>query len=231
VSDKRYEIARIAELESYPIDDEGLTWRPIRRHFDIRSFGVNAYTAERDGQRVVEEHREQDGHEEMYVVLSGRATFTLDGEKHDAPTGTLVHCLPGTLRGAFAAEPGTTVIGIGAKPGVVFGPSPWEEVFVAFGHYRKGDVDRARAHLEETVARYPDQWQGYYNFACLEALSGNTEAALDHLERAAELEPERVGQGAAQDEDFASIREEPRFSEIVEPATAGRSVGSNGRTG
>jgi tetratricopeptide (TPR) repeat protein len=219
MSDKGYEIARIDELESYPVDDEGLTWRPIRRRFDIRSFGVNAYTADRAGQRVVEEHREQDGHEEMYVVLTGRATFTLGGDEHDAPAGTFVHCLPGTLREAVATEPGTTVMGIGAKPGVVFEPSPWEDVFVAFGHYRRGDVDRARAELEQTVAEHPDQWQGHYNFACLEALSGNSEAALEHLERAAELEPERVARGAAEDEDFDSIRNNPRFLAITRQAS------------
>src|SRR5207249_12122977 len=108
----------------------GLTWRPIRRYFDIRAFGVNAYTGEA-GQRVVEEHREQGGHEELYVVVSGRATFTVDGREHDAPAGTLVHCPPGTLRSAFAAVPGTTVVGIGAKPGEAFEPSGWEWTFAA----------------------------------------------------------------------------------------------------
>src|SRR5439155_906010 len=83
----------IDELESFPIaGQDGLTWRPIRRYFDIRAFGVNAYTAEEAGQRVVEEHREQDGHEELYVVVSGRATFTVEGREHDARAGTLVHC-------------------------------------------------------------------------------------------------------------------------------------------
>ena len=116
-------VVHIDGLESFPIaGQDGLTWRPIRRHFDIRAFGVNAYTAEEAGQRVVEEHREQDGHEELYVVVSGRATFTVEGEEHDARAGTLVHCPPGTLRSAFAAEPGTTVLGVGAKPGEVFQP-------------------------------------------------------------------------------------------------------------
>jgi tetratricopeptide (TPR) repeat protein len=224
VTEKTYDIARIDELESYAVDDEGLTWRPIRRHFDIRAFGVNAYTAEKAGDRVVEEHREQGGHEELYVVVSGRATFTLEGEEHDAPAGTLVHCRPGTLRTAVATEPGTTVMGIGAKPGEVFEPSAWEQVFVAFGHFRKGDVDRARAELEDAVSNNPAAWQGYYNFACLEALVGEKEAALGHLERAAELAPDIVPEAAAQDGDFESLREEERFLAITGQAnTAGAS--------
>ena len=225
MKEQGWEIARIDELDAYQVDDEGLTWRPIRRHFDIRAFGANAYTAEEAGQRVVEEHREQNGHEELYVVLSGRATFTLEGEEHDAPAGTLVHCVPGTLRGAVAAEPKTTVMGVGAKQGEVFTPSPWENVFVAFGHFRRGDVDRARAELEDHVAKHPDVWQGHFNFACLEALAGDKEAALRHLERAAELEPEIVAKGAADDEDFDSLRDEPRFLAVTRQAdTAGSST-------
>jgi hypothetical protein len=135
-------IARIDDLERYQISgQDGLTWRPIRRYFDIKAFGVNAYTAEEAGQRVVEEHREEGGHEELYVVVSGRASFMVDGEDHDAPAGTLVHCPPGTLRGAVAAEPRTTVLGIGAKPGEVFQPSGWEWVFAGVSLLDQGDEE------------------------------------------------------------------------------------------
>ena len=98
MTEKTYSIARIDELDSFPVDEQGLTWRPIRRHFDIKAFGVNAYTAEKAGDRVVEEHREQDGHEELYVVVSGHATFTLDGDDQDAPAGTLVFIRDPALR-------------------------------------------------------------------------------------------------------------------------------------
>jgi tetratricopeptide (TPR) repeat protein len=216
VSKRKYGVAHIDELESFPIENQqGLTWRPIRRRFDIRAFGTNAYTAENAGQRVVEEHREADGHEELYVVISGRATFTLDGEEHDAPAGTLVHCPPGTLRSAFAAEPGTTVMGIGAKPGEVFEPSPWEWSFAAFSLLSTGDAERARAEFEAALAARPDAWQGYYNFACLEARLGNNDAALDLLQRAADLNPEQVGQIALDDDDFATLRDDPRFLAIA----------------
>ena len=40
---------------------------------------------------MVEEHTEERlGHEEVYVVVAGRATFVLDGEEIDAPAGSLV---------------------------------------------------------------------------------------------------------------------------------------------
>ncbi len=218
-----YEVVNIADLESFPVDEEGLTWRPIRRRFDIRAFGVNAYTADREGQRVVEEHRETGGHQELYVVIAGRATFTLDGEEHDAPAGTLVHCPPDTLRSAFAAEPGTTVLGIGAKPGEVFQPSGWEWTFAAFALLKQGDLERARAEMEAGIAERPEAWQGHYNFACLEARGGDKDAALRHLARAAELEPGEVAKLASGDEDFASLRGDERFLAVAGQPDAGSS--------
>ena len=55
-------------------------WRPVRRRLGITAFGINAYTGE-PGENVVEKHDEERlGHEELYVVVSGRARFELDGE-------------------------------------------------------------------------------------------------------------------------------------------------------
>jgi mannose-6-phosphate isomerase-like protein (cupin superfamily) len=209
------------ELKSFPIEgQQGLTWRPVRREFDIRAFGVNAYTAKEAGQRVVEEHREEDGHEELYVVVSGRATFKVDGEEHDAPPGTLIHCPPGTLREAFAAEPGTTVLGIGAKPGEVFETSGWEWSFAGTSLLARGDEEGARRELEAGIETYPDAWQGYYNLACVEARLGNTDEALRRLERAAELDREAVSKWAGEDEDFASLKDDPRFLALTGQADA-----------
>jgi tetratricopeptide (TPR) repeat protein len=215
-------IARIEDLERYPIEgQDGLTWRPVRRHFDIKAFGVNAYTAEEAGQRVVEEHREENGHEELYVIVTGRATFMLDGEEHDAPAGTLVHCPPSTLRGAVAAEPGTTVLGIGAKPGEIFEPSGWEWTFAGMSLLNQGDEKAARAEFKAGLEAYPDAWQGYYNLACAEARLGNHDAALAQLRRAAEIDQGVVSKYAPEDEDFASLKDDPEFLAITGQAKAG----------
>ena len=214
-------IARIDELEVYPIEgQDGLTWRPVRRHFDIQAFGVNAYSAEQAGQRVVEEHREEGGHEELYVVVSGRASFALEGKEHDAPAGTLVHCPPETLRSAFAAEPGTTVLAVGATPGEAYRPSGWEWAFTGFARLAQGDEEGARAELEAGIAAYPEAWQGPYNYACLEACLGNDQAALERLEGAALLDPENVAKRAPQDTDFAPLKDDPRFQAIIGQAQA-----------
>ena len=208
-----YEVAHVDELEELPINQGEFVWRPVRKRFGISAFGTNAYTA-RAGQRVLEEHTEQDGHEEMYVVLRGRATFTLGDDEVDAPAGTLVFARPGTKRGAIAAEDDTAVLAVGAKPGEVFEPSAWEDIFAAFSYAEKGDVDRARELISAAVERRPDEWQGHYNAACFEVLYGDKEKGIAYLQRAHELNPERVSEAAAGDSDFDAVREDPRVSAI-----------------
>lgn len=207
--EKSYEVAHLDELERFPVDDEGLVWRPVRRRLGIAAFGTNAYTAEQAGDRVVEEHTEQEA-EELYFVARGRATFTLEDEEVDAPQGTLVFARPGTKRGAVAVEAGTAVLAFGAKPGVPHEVSKWESIFAAFGHLRNGNEDAGRAELESALATYPGEWQGHYNAACFESLTGNGERAIEHLKRAIELSPE-ARELAKKDEDFDAIRDDPEF--------------------
>jgi quercetin dioxygenase-like cupin family protein len=148
MSEKAYEVAHLDELDRHPLDDEGLLLRPVRRRLGITAFGTNAFTAEKGTERVVEEHSEQNGHEELYFVASGRATFVLGDDEIDAPAGTFVHAEPGTRRGAVATERNTTVLAIGAKPGVpheISGTTPREEWL---------DVDDAlAAELRERLAK------------------------------------------------------------------------------
>jgi tetratricopeptide (TPR) repeat protein len=109
-----------------------------------------------------------------------------------------------------AAEDGTTVLAIGAKPGGPFEPSAWETVFAGYGYRRLGDVERGRALIQEAVDRDPGAWQGHYHLACFAALEGEREVALDLLEHAVALDPQ-AARWAADDEDFAAIRGDPRF--------------------
>jgi hypothetical protein len=131
----RYATAHLDDLDRLPAFGEDRVWRPVRHHFGIEAFGINAYTAEQAGRRVIEEHDElgesgAGGHNELYVVLTGRATFTVDGDELDAPAGTLVFTgEPAVRRGAVAAEPNTSVLAIGGRPGVPFTVSPWEYAF------------------------------------------------------------------------------------------------------
>jgi hypothetical protein len=113
-----YETARLDDLES----QRGMI--PIRRRFGIRAFGVNAWRADEAGATVIAERDEKDwGHQELYTVVSGHATFTVDGDEIDAPAGTLVAITgPDVTRKAIAKAAGTTVLAIGAPSGATFEP-------------------------------------------------------------------------------------------------------------
>ena len=152
----------------------------------------------------------------MYVVLRGRATFTLGDDEVDAPAGTIVFVRPGTKRGAIAAENDTAVLAVGAKPGVVFEPSPWEDGFVAAAYVDMGKLEEAQKLMADFVERHPDDGRGYFNAACIEARAGDKEQALAYLERAVELEPEEARKSAKKDPDFDSIRDDPRFLAFLE---------------
>ena len=200
---------RLDELEGIPVFGT-LVWKPIRRPLGVTAFGINAYTAAAAGDEVVEDHTEEQlGHEEIYVVVTGHATFTVDGEEVDAPAGTLVYLDDvSQRRHAVAKIAGTTVLAIGGVPGK-HETSAWEYFFPAVAATRDGDYDTARRLLEEGIAE-KDVPVMHYQLACLEALAGNRERALDELAGAAEAE-ERLRRAAQTDEDFASIRDDPRF--------------------
>jgi len=203
----RYAVASLAELDRIPVA-HGLEWRPIRRRFGIRAFGVNAYTAASVGDWVVEEHTEGSGHEEVYTVVSGRARFTLDGEDVDAPAGTIVFIRSGVKRVAVAEEEGTTVLAVGGWRDRAFEPSAWETYFTAYPLAESGDLDEALAVMRRGLEEHPDHPSVLYHLACMEARAGLLDDARAHLERAIELKPELEAQ-ARDDEDFAPLREEP----------------------
>jgi tetratricopeptide (TPR) repeat protein len=198
---------RLDDVEPIPVVDGALLWKPIRRTLGIEAFGINAYAAPKAGDDVVEAHTEESlGHEEVYVVLSGRATFTLGDETLDAPAGTLVFVRDPTIRRhARAEESGTSVLAIGGPRNAAYEPSAWEDYFAAERHRVAGDYDAYLAELQEAAAKRPDHPATLYNLACAEALVGRSDDAVAHLARALELKPEWA-EMAAKDDDFASIR-------------------------
>src|SRR4029079_6840271 len=100
-------------------------------------------------------------------------------------------------------------------PGEVFEPSAWEDIFAAFSYAEQGDVDRARELVSGALERRPDECQVYYNAACFEVLYGEKEAGIAHLQRAHELNAERVSDAAATDRAFDAVRDDPRVSAIA----------------
>lgn len=195
--------------------------RPVRHHFGITGFGVNAWVAASAGDRLIPEHREADEggdpaerDEELYLVVRGRATFELDGERRDAPAGTLVFVRPGVNRTAFAEEAGTWILAVGGTPGKPFEAVGWELWHPVRDLYAAGAYDEAVERARGLLESYPDNGVLLYNLACCESLAGQPAPAIEHLGRAIESS-ERYRELARADTDFDPIRGEPGFSELV----------------
>ena len=208
---ERWQSVRLDEVEPVPVAG-GLLWRPLRRTLGVEAFGINAYVAPNAGDDVVEKHSESRlQHEEVYVVVSGRATFTLAEESFDAPAGTVVFIRDPTVqRHARAEEPGTSVLAVGGKPDEAYAPSAWEVYFYSERHRDDERWDLAIAELEQGLVDYPDHPGILYSLACYEALDGRNAAALAHLQRAIEIDPIFAGY-AEGDSDLDGIRNLPGF--------------------
>lgn len=153
-------VIRLDEIEGLPDPDSTLTWHPVRHALGLRAFGTNAYSAKRRGDDVVEPHTETPdageegpGHEELYFVARGRAEFTVDGERIDAPAGTYVFVPdPRSHRHAVAAQDETWVLSFGGPPS--FSPSAWEWSCRAQA-VAAADPQAARAILEDGLKALP----------------------------------------------------------------------------
>ncbi len=207
-----YAVARLDEIDE--VTDGRSPWRPVRHHFGITSFGVNAWTGHNAGDRIINEHDEVDENEELYFVHQGRATFELDGERVDAPAGALVFARPGVKRTAFAEEPETTILALGGTPGQAYEPDGWELWAPLGALYQAGEYAEAADRGRVLVEAHPEYPALFYNLACVESLAGRTNDALEHLRRSVELS-ERSRAYAKGDSDFDAIRDEPAFKELI----------------
>jgi hypothetical protein len=207
-----YTVAQIDEIDE--IDDGRCPWRPVRHHFGITSFGVNAFTARNAGDRIINEHDEEGEHEELYLVHTGRARFELDGERLDAPTGTFVFAERGVKRTAFAEEPGTTLVALGGEPGKAYHSGGYELWAPLNPLYQEGKYAEVADRGGELVDAHPEYGELAYNVACCESLAGRKADAIRHLRIAIEAhEPLRAF--AAEDTDLEALRDEPEFKELV----------------
>jgi tetratricopeptide (TPR) repeat protein len=207
-----YKVAQLDQIEE--ITDGRCPWRPIRHHLGITSFGVNAWMGHAAGDRIINEHDEQDEDDELYLVLRGHAVFELDGERVDAPAGTLVFVQPGVKRTAFAEEADTSLLAVGAPPGKAYVPSGYEVWGPFNALYLAGEYAAVADQARELIEAPPQYPAPLYNLACCESLAGRPADAVEHLRHAIELTP-HLRNLAKNDSDLDPIREDPAFKELV----------------
>ena len=205
-----WQVARLDEIERRDRDI------PVREHFGIRAFGVNAYTPGEDGTLISDHAESGSGQEELYIVLDGTATFEIDGDTVDAPAGTFVFVRPESQRKATGDG---TVLALGATPGEAYQALDWGDAWrfhrdsmAAYGEQRYAD---AVAAVRGGLQHMPDHPGLQYNCACFATLAGDTgDETFAHLRRSVELHPSFREQ-ARRDDDFAAVRDDPRFEQAL----------------
>jgi mannose-6-phosphate isomerase-like protein (cupin superfamily) len=118
-----YQILSLDQLETKSYRGSDLI--PVRHTLGFRAAGVNAWKADTGGQ-LIPPHEEDSGSEELYVVVRGRARFTVGEEEAEAPGGTLVFVPAEVFRTAVAVEDGTIVFVVGGWIGEAFESAGWD---------------------------------------------------------------------------------------------------------
>ena len=106
-------------------------------------------------------------------------------------------------------------------------PSQEENPRTAEDHYQRGVTmmnigrwDDARESLDKARKAAPKADHIHYALAALDCLTGEADSALENLKVAIQLRPENRYH-ARNDEDFAFLQEDPRFTELLYPEKDG----------
>jgi tetratricopeptide (TPR) repeat protein len=83
-----------------------------------------------------------------------------------------------------------------------------------------GRWDEAREHFDRALKGAPKADHIVYAMAALDCLTGEADAAMEKLKLAIQLRPENRYH-ARNDEDFAFLQEDPRFTELLYPERDG----------
>jgi hypothetical protein len=134
---------QLSDIPGTAVSHSDARWQPIRHHFGLTAFGINAYTARSAGDVIIGEHDhadpEDEQHQELYFVHAGRARFTVAGEQFDAPAGTFVSVRDiRTKRSAVAEEANTVILVVGAEAGAAFEVTPAERADLAGAGFAVG---------------------------------------------------------------------------------------------
>ena len=191
----------------------------LREDLDVGAFGVNAVYRREVGETVVPYHHEAgpggDRHEELYVVVQGSAAFTIDGDTVEAPQGTVIFVRdPAAEREATATSADTIVLAVGAPRDHAYRLTPAQSAVGFWDAYRAEDWAAALEATNRGLEVYPGNAHLLYNVACMQSLLGHDEAALTALAESVS-KWDRYKEQARKDDDFASLRDDPRFLELL----------------
>jgi len=110
-------------MGSVNLDDQPVTatpygrWQQLKGALNVKAFGINAVVCEPGEELGIEHDETETGQQEAYIVVTGRAAFTVGDQRIEAGPGTVVAAPdPAVTRGFEALEPNTRIVCVGAAP-------------------------------------------------------------------------------------------------------------------
>lgn len=94
--------------------------------------------------------------------------------------------------------------------------TPEEHYDYAVSQLNTGYFEEAREQFDRILAAHPDADYAFYGLALLDSITGRTQDCLGNLAKAIELNPKNRLQARA-DNDFQSMVDDPRFTELLYP--------------
>jgi uncharacterized cupin superfamily protein len=101
--------------------------RRARSGLGVRSFGMQVEDFPPNATQYPEHDHSEDGMEEVYTALEGKAFLLVGGEEHVLEPGTFARVGPGESRKLITRDEGARVLAIGAVPGKVYEPPEFTE--------------------------------------------------------------------------------------------------------
>lgn len=101
------------------------------------------------------------------------------------------------------------------RPALAFA-TPEERYDYAVSQLNVGLYEEAREQFNGVVSDHPGADYAYYGLAVLECITNHPQECLSHLSRAIDLNPRNRLQ-ARSDNDFQSMLDDPRFTELLYP--------------
>jgi tetratricopeptide (TPR) repeat protein len=94
--------------------------------------------------------------------------------------------------------------------------TPEEHYDYAISQLNTGYYEEAREHFNRILNDHPEADYALYGLALLDSITGHSQDCLRNLARAIELNPKNRLQARA-DNDFQSMVDDPRFTELLYP--------------
>ena len=111
-----YTVKRIDEMQT----TFGGAMRLARAELGVTSFGIQVEEFPPNFEQYPEHSHDQDGQEEVYVVLRGSAEIEIEGSRIPLDPETIVRVAPGVTRRIFPGPDGLRLLALGGVPGAVY---------------------------------------------------------------------------------------------------------------